>query len=108
MLSYHYSRHYAQEKQMTTRQFQGITLYVESETVRGVTVETISFMLNGKAVAFRGAYGSAQRAAERAIYGGLNISVCQSCGTPLANPGSCDWCYSPARFGGEVPAGVDW
>jgi len=98
---------------MKTRTYRGITLNVASVIERSVTVETITFECNGKPFEVKGAYGNAQRAAERAIMRTLGIHFCPRCQDETVKElDICSACYASGygqnRFGGEVPAGVDW
>lgn len=95
------------------RTYRGVTLTVTSVIQQGVTVETINFAFNGKPFEFTGAYGNAQRAAERAIHRELGLTLCPNCEDPTCPElPICSACYARgygnSEFGGEVPAGVDW
>ena len=58
----------------TTRlPYRGTALVVTSAVENACTVETISFTINDEAFTVRGAYGNAQREAER-IINGLSIA----------------------------------
>jgi len=96
-----------------TRVHRGIPMDVASTIQNGCTVETIQFEFNGKPFKFVGAYGNAQRAAERAIHRELGLTTCPNCDdVTCPELPICSACYARGygseRFGGEVPAGADW
>lgn len=96
-----------------TRIYRGVTLHVISEIIDRVTVETITFALGGERQVRVGSYGNAQRAAEQAISRAMGITQCPNCGDDtIPEMPICSSCYAgeygSQRFGGEVPAGVDW
>ena len=93
--------------------YRGIPLTTTSTVDHGVTVKTVSGICQGNSFSFTGCYGNAERAAERHISRLLGITLCPNCGTDtIPEMPICSSCYAgdygSPRFGGEVPAGVDW
>lgn len=74
--------------------YRGIELSITSTTEKRVTVEEITFELDGKPHRFFAAYGLARIDARRTIDRHFGSEVQLE--------------VAPERFGGEVPAGVDW
>jgi hypothetical protein len=95
------------------RSYRGIKIDVSAVIENGCTVETVRFIYDSQVYAFRGAYGNAQRAAERQIARLLGMTLCPHCDDVTCPEAPvCSFCYARMygqnRVGGEIPAGVDW